>query len=150
MCMFYKVKSHIVLLSVLILVVFSGCSHNDTDSQYYDSAKQFNKIYFEVVENLETADTMKTLEKLQTEDNKKKIEKLGELLGIIEKNVPKKREKVVNNFKVRYADLVFLKDSYSKFNELSIDEKEKIMGALIDMGMNVENWKDKNSSIVWE
>ena len=47
------------------------------------------------------------------------------------------------SFKKRYDDLVLLKDSYSKLNELETDERQKVYWALIDMGVNIENWKQK-------
>lgn len=96
--MVQKVKIGIVLLCIFISSILTGCSQNDSGSQYYQAAKQFNKIYFETVGNLETADAMMTMEELQTEESKKSIEALGKLLEPIKKNIPEEREKLYDNF----------------------------------------------------
>lgn len=53
-------------------------------------------------------------------------------------------------FRSRYEDLLFLSESYTKFNLLTQDEKREIDVVLVNMGMNIENWKDKKSTIIWE
>lgn len=146
--MVYKARYIILLLCMLILVLFTGCSQNDSDSQYYTDAKQFNNIYFETVGNLETADAMKTMEKLQTEESKKSLEILGKLLESIKDNIPKEKEHLYENFKNRYDDLVFLSESYAKFNELSREEKREMGIILVNIGMDIENWEDNNSTII--
>jgi hypothetical protein len=138
------------MVGMIILIVCCGCSHKDKSSLYYESTKQFNKIYFELVESLETLDYEKTIEQLQTEENSQDINKLYELLCLIEKNVPKEREKILNNFKKRYEDLVFLRDSYLKFDKLSRDEGRKINIILLDINLNIDNWNDRKSAQVWE
>lgn len=62
----------------------------------------------------------------------------------ISENIPENKEILYKkSFKQRYDELVFLKDSYSKFQDLSFDEKRKMGLVLINMGVNLENWEKK-------
>lgn len=138
-------------ISLCVLIIFSGCSiTGDKNQEYFNSANEFNNIYFQIVEQFYTSDTLKSLETLQSEDNRTSIEKLGVLLEKIKQTVPKDRELQYDNFKGRYDDLVFLKESYSRFNELTEEERGKIDRAMVLINYYKINRNDKNSKTVWE
>lgn len=145
-----KFRKRVILFITLITMIVSGCSHNDSTSQYLNSAKQFNNIYFEMVENLDLSNTMKPLGQLQTKENKDNIQKLGVILEEIRKSIPKEREIFYDNFKQRYEDLVFLDESYSKLSILSTVDRRKIGIIVISIKGNIRNWKDKKSTAIWE
>lgn len=142
-------KTFVILLFVIIL--FSGCSIMGGKTQeYYSSAKEFNNIYFEVVEQIDGKNPMRSLESLQSEEKRNRIERLGVLLDTIKQTVPQYRETHYYAFKERYDDLVFLRDSYAKFDKLSIEERGRIDRAIILIGVNKVDWKNKKSKTVWE
>ena len=142
--MVYKSKNYFSLFIICILLLSSGCSDDNSTKAYNNAADKFNTIYFKTVEDLDTSNSMKLLESLQENGKKKNIEELGKLLESIKENIPKNKEIMYEkSFKKRYDDLVLLKDSYSKLNELETDERQKVYWALIDMGVNIENWKQK-------
>lgn len=128
----------------------SGCLKDEKDEKYFNAAKQFNKIYFETVECINVSDSVKSLKEFQTETNKKNIEELNILLEEIKINVPKQKEPHYLNFKQRYEDLLFLYESNDKGNNLSLDERRNIYRILLNIGGNKADWKDKNSTTVWE
>lgn len=144
-----KLKKYVILL-IMLIIVFSGCSQNCSTSKYLNSAKEFNKLYFEIVENVDSGNHKKSFEKLQRESDKGKIERLGVLLEDIKKSIPQNREILLENFKQRYEDLVFLVESYPRLNNLSFDDRGKIDRIFILTELNKENRKDKKSSIVWQ
>ena len=140
-------------LAILLfaIVMFSGCSITDDKTrEYYNSAKEFNNLYFQVVEQIDVRNTMKSLESLQTEENRLRIEKLGELLDNIKKTIPKDREMLYHNFKYRYEDLVFLGESYKKSDQLSEEERARVFRSTILISTNKKDWKNKKSTTVWE
>jgi len=142
---------NIIVLLFFTIVLIAGCSITGSRPQdYYSAAKEFNNIYFQVVEQIDVKNTMKSLEALQLEENRASIEKLGNLLDIIKQTIPKDREPLYYDFKRRYEDLVFLGDSYARFDKLSIEEKRKINSAIIMIGYNKADRKNKNSTTVWE
>lgn len=142
-------KIFVVLLFVIILL--SGCSIQGGKTQeYYSSAKDFNDIYFKVVKQIEINNDKKSLESLQTEENRLNIERLGMLLENIKQIVPKDREVHYDNFKERYEDLVFLKESYPRFNELTEKERARIDRAMVMINYYKDDRNDKNSKTIWE
>ncbi|MHB8065616.1 MAG: hypothetical protein ACYDG2_23860 [Ruminiclostridium sp.] len=145
-----KVRSYLTILTLILTLIVSGCSNDNSTSQYHKSAKEFDNMYFEIVECIDLGNTLKSLEQLQNEENIKKIEELGTLVKDIEKNLPKDSEQLYNTFNERYKNLVFLKESYPKFERITVDDKIKINSILISIGLDKENWNDKNSSIIWD
>lgn len=146
----FKAKTCIAFLCILVYGVLVGCSHNNSSDGYYSAAKQFNKVYFGLVKNIDTTNAMKTMEELQTESSKRCIDELEKLLEQIKKHIPKEKEKLYDNFKGRYEDLVFLVNCYSEYNQLDRDQKRKIDIVLINIGMMKDNWNDKGSTILWQ
>lgn len=145
-----KVRNCSTIFTLILMLILSGCSNDNPTSQYHKSAKEFNNIYFEIVECIDLGNTLKSLEQLQSEQNSKKIEQLGAILDNIKTDMPKDREQIYNTFKQRYENLVFLKKSYSKFESLNEDDRGKIDTIFISIGLDKKNWNDKGSSIIWD
>jgi len=144
-----KQRNYILFFALILVLTLSGCSNDSSDSQYIVSAKEFNSTYFEIVECIDSRDTLKSLQQLQNEENTEKIDKIKDLLKEIKKNLPKDREQLFYTFELRYNDLVFLKESFSKLESLNEDDRGKIDTIFISIDMDKENWKDKKSSIKW-
>ena len=142
-----KVRSHLVVLYLIFTLIMSACSNDKSASQ---DAKEFISTYFEIVECIDLGNTLKSLEQLQSEQNSMKIEHLGVLLKNIKSNVPKDNEKLYDTNKLRYENLLFLKESYSKLQSLTEDERGKIDSIFISIGLDKKNWNDKGSSIIWD
>ncbi|MEA4962441.1 hypothetical protein [Lutispora sp.] len=143
-----RLKRYITIL-LFIIFIFTGCSKDTAVEKYTESAKKFNTLYFGMIEDIDSSDVMKSLESLQSEDNNN-FKQLEEELQIIKNTIPESKEELYDNFKKRYEELVFLKDSYTDFTNLSIDIKRKIHLIIVSIEVNKENWKDKNSTIVWQ
>lgn len=142
-------RKHLNILSLILLLIISGCSNDTTTSQYQKSAKEFNSIYFEIVECIDLGNTIKSLESLHSEEKLGKIKKLGSILKEINKNIPKEREELYNTFKNRYENLVFIYEAYPNFNNLNENDRGKIDSIFISIVMDKDNWNDKNSSLMW-
>ena len=145
-----QARKFLTILTLIILLIMPGCSKDTKVSQYHNSAKEFNSIYFEIVECIDLGNTLKSLENLHKEEELKKIEKLGTILKEINKNIPKDREQLYNAFKNRHENLVFLYEAYPNFKNLNENDRGKIDSIFISIGMDKDNWKDKNSSIIWD
>ncbi|MEA4962218.1 hypothetical protein [Lutispora sp.] len=64
--------------------------------------------------------------------------------------MPKDKENFYDSFKNRYEELVFLRESYDNFNKLTQEDRGRIDRIFISIGLNKENWKDKNSTVFWQ
>lgn len=144
-----KVNCRFVLIMVFI-VLLTGCSNNNSDDKYFDSASKFNKIYFEVVECIDSNRLTESIENLQSQTNKKKINELSSLITDIKNSIPQKREILYDSFKNRHDDLLYLQNIYSEINTLSEEQKRKIYGIFTSINLYKNDWKDKNSIRVWE
>lgn len=120
------------------------------NQEYFNSAKEFNEIFFHVVDVIEINNDVKSLEALQSKENTKNIERLGILLQNIKKTVPDDREPIIYNFEDRYNDLVFLRDSYVRYSELSKEERRRLNMAIVNINVYKNDWNDKKSTTVWE
>ena len=145
-----QARSFLTILTLIILLIMPGCSSDTAVSQYHSSAKEFNSIYFEIVECIDLENTLKSLENLHNEEKLKKIEKLAILLKEIDENIPKDRKQMYNAFKNRHENLVFLYEAYPNFKNLNENDRGKIDSIFISIGMDKDNWNDKNSSIIWD
>lgn len=146
----FKVVKYLLIILVFTASIYSGCSSDDSKSKYVTAAKQFNKIYFETVECIDSNNLTRSLEELQTEVNIKNIEKLGLLLVEIKENIPKEKEPHYLDFKKRYEDIRFLYESYPESSNLNTENRRKIYMIFISIGVNKADWKDNNSTTVWE
>ena len=130
------------LILFLILSTATGCS----DNKYEEFAKEFDTIYFEIVSTLDLHDTYKSLEILQTKENKEKIDYLNVLLSDIQGAVPKNKQDYHLMLYRKYQGLVFLRDSFDRWEEFSKEEKLKLLGELSYISMRIidkENEKSK-------
>lgn len=145
-----KTRNYQTVLLLILFFILAGCSSDSSSTLYNKSAKEFNNTYFKVVENIDVSNTLKSLERIQTEENVKNIDKLGKLINDLKENIPKGKEQSLNTFNERYEDLKFLKNSYTKFESLSVDDKIRINSIIISIGLEKENWEDKHSTIIWD
>lgn len=141
--------NHLIILILVLTSIIPGCSNDNSVSQYNKSAKEFYTIYFEILESIDSDNTLESLEKLQKDENIKKLDKLGILVKDIKANIPKGKEQKLSYIDKRYNNLIFIKESYPKFKSLSVDDKIKIDSILISIGLDIGNWKDKDSTIIW-
>lgn len=148
--MLKKGRNYLIIFTLILTLIISACSNDNPTSQYHKSAKEFNNLYFEIVECIDSGNTLKSLENLHNEENYKKIEELGTIIKTLENKVPKDREQLYNTFIERYENLVFLYESYPKFENLIVDDKIKIHSILISIGMDKDNWNDKDLTIIWD
>ncbi len=145
-----KTRNYQTVLLLILFFILAGCSYDNSLALYNDYAKEFNDTYFKVVKNIDVSNTLKSLKEIQTEENVKKIDKLGKLIDDLKENLPKGKEQSLNTLNERYEDLKFLKNSYIKFESLSVDDKIRINSIIISIGLEKENWKDKHSTIIWD
>ncbi len=133
------------MLSINII----GNSSENSLSQYNSLSKEFYNTYFDVIESIDSDNTIKSLETLCSDNNKKKIEHLGILIENLRSSVPDGKERLFESMNKRYRNLMFLADSYPKFKELDIDSKIEIDSILISIGLDKGNWEDTDSTIIW-
>lgn len=145
-----KTRNYQTLLLLILFLFLAGCSSDSSSALYNKFAKEFNNTYFKVVKNIDISNTLKSLEKMQTEENVENIDKLGKLVNDLKENLPKGKEQSLNTFNERYEDLKFLKNSYSKFESLSVDDRIRINSIIISIDLEKKNWKDKHSTIIWD
>ncbi len=114
--------SKIILSLLLIAFLISGCSSNKYDK--FD--KEFTSAYLVVADAIDIKDIYASVERLQSSTNQGEIEKMKKLLDEIKTEVPKKDQRHYEMLSQRYEGVVFLRDSYDKWDVLSQDEKSRI------------------------
>lgn len=115
-------KSIFIVISSLFLLSFTSCSKSEFDSFVSD----FNKEYYAVANEIDIKDTYGSIKKLQTEENKEKINNMGSMIEKIENNIPNAKKKIFEEIQTQYNGIVFLQESYDKWDELSLDEQSRI------------------------
>ena len=143
-----KTRNYHTVLLLILFFILAGCSSASSSALYNKSAKEFNNTYFKIVKNIDVSNTLKSLKGIQTEE--KNIEKLGKLVNDLKENLPKGREQSLNTFNERYEDLKFLKNSYTEFESLSVDDKIRINSIIVSIDLEKKNWEDKHSTIIWD
>jgi LPS sulfotransferase NodH len=73
LAMIQRVGNTIVMFLLVIILIATGCSGKT--QEYFNSAKEFNNIYFQVVDQVELNNNMKSLKSLQSEDEYAVIER---------------------------------------------------------------------------
>lgn len=115
-----------LILFIFTFVAFtnllSGCKKNDYDV----FIEEFNSLYINVAKDIDIENTYESIHRLQSEDNTENIKKMGELIEGIKDKVPKRMEEHYEQLVTRYEGIVFLKDCYAKWDELTRDEKSRI------------------------
>lgn len=120
----YKTNLRCVLyvLIILALLVLVGCSKSS-----YDLYKtNFNVNYYKVASNIDIEHTYDSIKKLQTEENKKLVNEMKIQLDNIKSNLPKSKKKDYEELQKQYDGIVFLKDSFNKWDSLTTDEERRI------------------------
>lgn len=138
-----------IFISFMLSINIIGNSSENSLSQYNSLSKEFYNTYFDVIESIDSDNTIKSLETLCSDNNKKKIEHLGILIENLRSSVPDGNERLFESMNKRYRNLVFLADLYPKFKELDIDSKIEIDSILISIGLDKGNWEDTDSTIIW-
>jgi hypothetical protein len=110
----------IVLISVTLLA--NACK---TSENYDDKERQFNKLYLEIVDNIDYNDTQGSIRILQTNENKVKIGKLEILLDSMEDYLVKEKKQVYDVYLEQYVGLKFLSELKKEWRDMSIDERSK-------------------------
>lgn len=146
----FKVRNRMFFATILLLIVVSiGCANN-ISRQYLTAARNFNDIYFKVIECIDISNKSKSIELLQSKDFDQDFKKLEELMNVIRDTIPENKKIIYNNFRDRYDELTFLRSTSKDMLNMSIDDRRKISNIFVSIEMNKARWKDKSSSVVWE
>ena len=149
--MFLATKVTNALIFMFVIAVLSGCTAAGNKSdKYYEAAKEFNKVYFEIAERVDDKNDINCMIGLQSGENTRDMEKLKELLSEIEQSIPKDNKMLYLSFSNRYEDLVLIRNVYPNYGNLSPEERGKIHGAVTMIGYYVTDRKNKKSNTVWE
>ncbi len=57
-------RPYIIFFALTLILLLPGCSKDRADLQYLISAKEFNSTYFEIVECIDSRDTLRSLQQL--------------------------------------------------------------------------------------
>jgi predicted RND superfamily exporter protein len=134
----YKTNSFL-MVSFLILFVVTGCANKE----YSQFMTEFESKYFETIESIDITDTLLSLKNMNTKENKKNIEELRILLSNIENEIPDNRKEKYESYKKWYEGLVLLRDSYAKWNELTIDIQDDVWLEIRAINRRKENGEAK-------
>lgn len=96
-----------------------------------------------VAKDIDIEHTYDSIKKLQSSKNKENIEKLGKLLSGIDGNVPNDREHHYLELKALYDGLVFLKDTYDKWDKLTLEEQSNVNTEMMRMEYYYQIYKKK-------
>lgn len=95
-------------------------------SENYDNEeRQFNKLYLEIVNNIDYNDTQGSIKILQSNENKAKIEQLKILLDSMENYLKKEKKKVYDVYLKQYTGIKFLSDIEKEWKDMSVDERSR-------------------------
>ena len=108
------------LVSISILyILICGCSSSE---KYYSFVDEYYEVFYSVAKSIDIEHTYKSIELLQSEENKEYIDKMEKLLEGIQGDVPKSQKDHYSELKTLYDGLVFLKSTYDKWDELTLEE----------------------------
>lgn len=120
-----------LIVFIITVVAFTNLLSSCKKSDYNAFVEEFDKLYIDVVKNIDNKNTYESIHRLQSEDNIEKIKNIGELIEGIKDKVPKKKEEHYNQLVAQYEGIVFLKDCYAKWDKLTKDEKRRINREII-------------------
>lgn len=125
-------RKHILMLIVVVISLFTlnGCSNDD----YINFSKEFEETYYDIIKRVHTNEVVKTLENLQITEIENNINRLKELLERIKDKVPSEKKMEYDIYTEWYNGLILLRDSYSKWDKLTQEEKEEIWIEVIGIG----------------
>lgn len=120
--MLNKIKHYLLVILIFVLLLITGCANKE----YKEFTEDFNKTYLEIAQSVELSNTLETLKNLQSDKNKNKIDELRVLLENIQNKVPENKVEEYKRYGNSYKGLILLRESYSKWDKLSFDQKRKI------------------------
>lgn len=138
------VKGKVILYFILIIMflIITGCSN----SQYENSRHTYVTTYYKIANSLDIKDPLGSLKKLETDNNKNEIEKLKEILDKMKNTVPSGMEKDFKQLADWYEEMSSLVGTYTKWNYLSVEEKQKVNVKLINIEMT-KDWLKKTKQV---
>ena len=128
----------LVSLSI-IYILLCGCSSSD---KYYSFVDDYYEAFCSVAKSIDIENTYKSIELLQSEENKEYIDKMEKLLEDIKGNVPKNQKDHYSELKTLYDGLVFLKSTYDKWDELTLEEKSRINTEMMTVHRYYQGYKN--------
>ncbi len=117
------VKRFFIVSLSIIYILLCGCSSSD---KYYSFVDDYYEVFCSVAKNIDIENTFKSIELLQSEENKEYIDRMKELLEDISGNVPNSQKDHYSEMKMLYDGITFLKGTYEKWDELTLEEQRKI------------------------
>jgi len=111
---------------IIILISIALLSNACRASENYDNEeRQFNKLYLEIVNNIDYNDTQGSIKILQSTENKAKIEQLKILLDSMENYLRKEKKEVYDVYLKQYTGIEFLSDIEKEWKDMSVDERSR-------------------------
>ncbi len=107
---------------ILVALLTNACSASEN---YDNDERQFNKLYLEIVNNIDYNDTQSSIKALQSTENKAKIEELKILLDNMENYLIKEKKEVYNVYLKQYMSLKFLSELKKEWKDMSVDERSR-------------------------
>ena len=115
-------KTRIILYTILFTFLVTGCA----SKEYNSFVNDYRTTYYKIADNIDITATYDSIERLQTEEVKESLEHMDSILTEIKDNVPSGAQEQYDNFCTYYEGLKFLKETYSKWDELTRDEQRRI------------------------
>lgn len=116
-------KRFLLVSLSIIYILLCGCSSSD---KYYSFVDDYYEVFCSVARNIDIENTYKSIELLQSEENKEYIDRMKELLEGISGNVPNSKKDHYSEMMMLYDGIIFLKSTYEKWDELTLEEQSKI------------------------
>lgn len=131
----------IIKSAIFLMLFFSllGCSSNE----YQEFKENYESVYFEITDVIDTKDIVLTLERLQTESISHKITELKKLLDCIKDNVPENQKQHYKEMNEWYDGLVFLRSFNGKVEQLSFDDKHGIFKEIVLIDLRRDYYKSQ-------
>jgi hypothetical protein len=116
----------LIILLLFLIVITSGICTGCINREYDAFKTDFNNTYFSIADSIDGKDVDGSIINLQTKENNENMEKLRILLEDIKNRVPEKYRDQYNQFSEQYQRLIYLRDAYAKWDQLTMDEKSRI------------------------
>ena len=111
----------------LCLVLLCACS-NSPDNELIKASKNFDKIYYEIIKDVDTNDLDGMLHILESDTNVERFTELKNIITQVEQIEPStmKLRQLKTNIINKYDDMIFLIDSLKRFDTLTEEERRRI------------------------
>lgn len=111
-------------IPILLGLVFLCACSNSPDSELIKASKNFDKIYYEIIKNIDINDFDGMLAILESDINAERFAELRSIITKIEQIEPSTRLKQLKtNIINKYDDMIFLIDALKYFGTLTEDER---------------------------